>query len=163
MWRALNLISLCIHTVWSRSALFSNRMLKTNVDSSQTKWMYRLIWVYTGRTCYKVVFDLERFSCIDTVFHITKTCLYNFDPFKPHVYIVKLGFTEVCIICLISAQNIDCMYMLELSQHSAESNQGLYCLLRPVSVPRRHAWCNLLTQYLVYIQHHLKLNPCHPE
>ena len=36
--------------------------------------------------------------------HITKTCLYNFDPVKPHFYIVKLGFTGVCIIFLISAQ-----------------------------------------------------------
>ena len=36
---------------------------------------------------------------------ITKTCLYNFDPLKPHFYIVKLGFTGVCIIFLISAQN----------------------------------------------------------
>ena len=31
-------------------------------------------------------------------FHsIMKTCLYNFDPFKPHFYIVKLGFTGVLI------------------------------------------------------------------
>ena len=29
---------------------------------------------------------------------ITKTCLYNFDPRKPHFYIVKLGFTGVNII-----------------------------------------------------------------
>ena len=29
---------------------------------------------------------------------ITKTCLYNFDPLKPHFYIVKLGFTGVNII-----------------------------------------------------------------
>ena len=36
--------------------------------------------------------------------HITKTRLYNFDPFKPHFYIVKLGFTRAYIICLISAQ-----------------------------------------------------------
>ena len=35
---------------------------------------------------------------------ITKTCLYNFDPLKPHFYIVKLGFTGVYIIFLISAQ-----------------------------------------------------------
>ena len=34
---------------------------------------------------------------------ITKTCLYNFDPLKPHFYIVKLGFTGVDIICIISA------------------------------------------------------------
>ena len=40
---------------------------------------------------------------------ITKTCLYNFD-----FYIVKLGFTGVYIIFLISAQNIDCGYSLEL-------------------------------------------------
>ena len=36
--------------------------------------------------------------------HITKTCLYNFDPLKPHFYIVKLGFTGVYIIFLILAQ-----------------------------------------------------------
>ena len=33
---------------------------------------------------------------------ITKTCLYNFDPLKPHFYTVKLGFTGVYIIFLIS-------------------------------------------------------------
>ena len=35
---------------------------------------------------------------------ITKTYLYNFDPLKPHFYIVKLGFTRVYINFLISAQ-----------------------------------------------------------
>ena len=44
---------------------------------------------------------------------ITKTCLYNFDPLKPHFYIVKLGFTGVNIIFLNSAHNIDCGYSLE--------------------------------------------------
>ena len=44
---------------------------------------------------------------------ITKTCLYNVDPLKPHFYIVKLGFTGVYIIFHISAQNIDCGYSLE--------------------------------------------------
>ena len=44
---------------------------------------------------------------------ITKTYLYNFDPLKPHFYIVKLGFTGVYIILLISAENIDCGYSLE--------------------------------------------------
>ena len=44
---------------------------------------------------------------------ITKTCLYNFDPLKPHFYIVKLGFTGVYIIFLIFARNIDCGYSLE--------------------------------------------------
>ena len=45
--------------------------------------------------------------------HITKTCLYDFDPLKPHFYVVKLGFTGVYTIFLISAQNIDCEYLLE--------------------------------------------------
>ena len=33
---------------------------------------------------------------------ITKIYLYNIDPLKPHFYIVKLGFTGVYIIFLIS-------------------------------------------------------------
>ena len=49
-----------------------------------------------------------------TLSGITKTYLYNFDPLKPHFYIVKLGFTGVYIIFLISDQNIDCEYSLEL-------------------------------------------------
>ena len=44
---------------------------------------------------------------------ITKTYLYNFDPLKPHFYIVNLGFKRVYIIFLISAQNIYCGYSLE--------------------------------------------------
>ena len=35
---------------------------------------------------------------------ITKTCLYNIDPVNPHFYIVKLGFTGVYFIFLISSQ-----------------------------------------------------------
>ena len=53
-----------------------------------------------------LVFNLSRSD-------ITKTSLYNFDPLKPHFYIVKLGFTGVYIIFLISAENIDCGYSLE--------------------------------------------------
>ena len=56
--------------------------------------------------------------------YIRKTCLYNFDPLKPHFYIVKLGFTGVYIIFLISAQNIDCGYSLE-PPHRGGSNEYL--------------------------------------
>ena len=35
--------------------------------------------------------------------YIRKTYLYNFDPLKPHFYTVKLAFTGVYIIFLISA------------------------------------------------------------
>ena len=35
-----------------------------------------------------------------------KTYLYNFDPLKPHFYMVKRGFTGAYIIFLISAQAV---------------------------------------------------------
>ena len=53
---------------------------------------------------------------------IMKTCLYNFDPLKPHFYVVKLGFAGVYIIFLISAPNIDCGYSLE-PPHRGGSNE----------------------------------------
>ena len=59
---------------------------------------------------------------------ITKTRLYIFDPLKPHFYIVKLGFTGVFIIFLISAQNIDCGYSLEPPRRggSNEYSQSMF-------------------------------------
>ena len=62
---------------------------------------------------------------------ITKTCLYNFappPPLKPHFYIVKLGFTGVYIIFLISAQNIDYWYSLEPPRRSGsnENPQSMF-------------------------------------
>ena len=53
---------------------------------------------------------------------ITKTYLYDTDPLKPQFNIVKLGFTGVYIIVLISAQNIDCGYSLE-PPHRGGSNE----------------------------------------
>ena len=44
---------------------------------------------------------------------ITKTYLYNFDPLKPHFYIVKLGFTRITLFFLFLLKNIDCGYSLE--------------------------------------------------
>ena len=49
----------------------------------------------------------------DAVVHHHENMPIYFDPLKPHFYIVKLGFTGVFIIFLISAQNIDCGYSLE--------------------------------------------------
>ena len=48
--------------------------------------------------------DVPSQSVWRPLFLITKTRLYSFDPLKPHFYIVKLGFTWVYIIFLISAQ-----------------------------------------------------------
>ena len=58
-----------------------------------------------SRTVLSPVFCDKTGRQITYIFEpITKTCLYNFDPLKPHFYIVKLGFTGVYIIFLISAQ-----------------------------------------------------------
>ena len=66
-------------------------------------------------TVFKVTMKVHNNGSAEPVFsvHITKTCLYNFDPLKPHFYIVKLGFAGVQVIFLISAQNMDCWYSLE--------------------------------------------------
>ena len=68
-------------------------------------------------------------TSISNKYHITKTCLYNFDPLEPHFYIVKLGFTGVYIIFLISAQNIDCGYSLDPPRRggSNEYPQSMFC------------------------------------
>ena len=62
-------------------------------------------------------------SKLDTLVrrYITKTCLYNFDPLKPHFYIVKLGFTGVYIIFLVLLVNIDCGYSLELPRRGGSN------------------------------------------
>ena len=61
----------------------------------------------SGSLCYVIVAFPGFVAYISSygafVFAITKTRLYNFDPLKPHFFIVKLGFTEVYIIFLISA------------------------------------------------------------
>ena len=61
-------------------------------------------------------------------YSITKTRLYNFDPLKPHYYIIKLGFAGLCVIFLISAQNIDCGYSLESPRRggSNEYRQSMF-------------------------------------
>ena len=50
-----------------------------------------------------------------------KACLNNFDPLKPHFYIVKLGFTGVYIIFLFLLKNKDCGYSLELPQRGGSN------------------------------------------
>ena len=95
------------------------------IQSAYKEWrMGRLIWAtmstYAGRHCFlldtaksaRFCYSIYRRTKIAA--HITKTCLYNFDPLKPHFYIVKLGFTGVYIIFfLFLLKNIDCGYSLE--------------------------------------------------
>ena len=73
-----------------------NRTVIREMTDKESYYIYSIFLIYF----YKSV----QLLCI------TKTNLYNFDPtpppppLKPHFYIVKLGFTGVYIIFLISAQ-----------------------------------------------------------
>ena len=63
-----------------------------------------------GRNVRKCTFEHVRSAKIQislricAEWSITKTRIYNFDPLKPHFYVVKLGFTRVYIIFLIFAR-----------------------------------------------------------
>ena len=102
---------------------------KTHTKSYLKMRFVLVIWYITSRKhaykfrwedSYEVVSENE--VCTSYLIHyITKTCLYNFDPLKPHFYIVKLGFTGVYIIFHISAQNIDCGYSLEPPRRSGSN------------------------------------------
>ena len=68
-------------------------------ETDTTPWM----WLWYGNQAilsHKGIFSSRKHTCY-------------FDPLKPDFYIVKLGYTGVYIIFLISAQNIDCGYSLE--------------------------------------------------
>ena len=52
--------------------------------------------------------------------NITKTCLYNFDPLKPHFNIVNLGFTGIYIIFLNFARK---HRLWEISEFVSENVQ----------------------------------------
>ena len=68
------------------------------VRKTLTAWMLKMFQVFIVCTCQNIM----------------KTCLYNFDPLKPHFYIVKLGFTGYTLFFLFLLKNIDCGYALEL-------------------------------------------------
>ena len=75
--------------------------------------MHRLVWDFLRQDSIVYIFlafvifgpvpGFSKFNPFD-FYYITKTYLYNSDPIKPHFYIIKLGFTGVYIIFLISAQ-----------------------------------------------------------
>ena len=81
-------IELHINAVWS--------------EFSESSFVEMYKWIHTGKVTITK-------HCLP----ITKTCLYNFDPLKPHFYIVKLGFTEYTLFFLFLLKHIDCGYSLE--------------------------------------------------
>ena len=90
---------------------------------------------------------------------ITKTCLYNFDPLKPHFYTVKLGFTGVYIIFLISAQNIDCGYSLEPPRRggSNEYSQSMFLSrnMKNIRIFYLKIFNLLVVKFSIYLNRHV--------
>ena len=94
--------------------MFLSKNKKNNVYPCKPQFYYIKVGL-RGSKLYRQVFGMERVNKPQTKEKqsnwfplpqkgdITKTCLYNVDPFKPHIYIVKVGFTGVYIF-LIFAQ-----------------------------------------------------------
>ena len=61
--------------------------------------------------------------------HISKTSLYNFDPLKPHFYIVKLGFTaSTLFFSYFCSKHRLWILVRTASPHSKPINYILQCL-----------------------------------
>ena len=79
------------------------RMLKLKMYGKRPKILKTLFHTLIfAQLLFSMQLFLKIFSemgnSLDSGSVITKTRLYNFDPRKPHFYIVKLGFTGVYII-----------------------------------------------------------------
>ena len=66
--------------------------------SNRVGWFCKRTMNQTVRMCrLTFTFDFRTKNQDHFFMNITKTCLYDFNPLKPHFYIIKLGFTEVYI------------------------------------------------------------------
>ena len=79
LWKKAQLSEHILYVRVSKHRIFTTLRKCTNLSMQ----VYMLIWCFAE--------------------HITKTCQYNFDPLKLYFYIVKMGFTGVYIIFLLSA------------------------------------------------------------
>ena len=94
---------------------------------------------------------------------ITKTYLYNFDPLKPHFYIVKLGFTGVYIIFLISAQKHRLWYSLEPPRRGGSYEYHNLCLEKKYVKYRNFLSENfhfLVVKFSVYLNRRISVMTC---
>ena len=86
--------------------------------------------------------------------YITKKYLYNFDPLKPHFYIVKRGLQGYTLFFLFLLKNIDCGYSLEPPRRggSNEYPQSMYCAeIRKISEFLSENFQFLVVKFSVYL------------
>ena len=98
--------------------LLTDTQLLRHLDTVGRVSATREITFVTVSFFFLYTIRLMRGFCLKEKNVITKTCLYNFDPLKPHFYIVKLGFTGVCIIFLISAQKHRLWVLIRTASHN---------------------------------------------
>ena len=96
----------CMHTTLNN--VDSTLIQRQDVESTVNRRCLKLCayWNMLISTVLTLSIWTKLFCVCICYIHETsrKTYLYNFDPLKSHFYIVKLGFTGVYIIFLISAQ-----------------------------------------------------------
>ena len=96
---------------------------RTKTLSGQHQTSQETRFIKVSHACCKYGYAFRRHA-------ITTTCLYNFDPLKTHFYIVKLGFTGVYIIFLISAQNHRLWVLVRTSSRRFSRVPTIYVLSR---------------------------------
>ena len=138
-------ISLCIASLPSDQGFPCP--LTESLDIKQNHWLKRFcwqIWTWTIRIYSK---------------KHTKKCLYNFDPLKPHFYIVKLGFTGVYISFLISSQNMDGEYSLQPPRRGGSNEYPQYMFwaenMENIIFFLSEIFHFLVVKFLVYLNRHV--------
>ena len=106
IFSAKNIRISCIESARTVNEMTLNKLVKLTTLWTTGSWSILIYAAVSKQSFFSFEMRMLKLA-------ITKTCLYNFDPLKPHFYLVKLGFTGVYIIFLIPAQNIDCGYSLE--------------------------------------------------
>ena len=89
---------------------------------------------------------------------ITKTCLYNLDPLKPHFYIVKLGLQGYTLFFLFLLKKIDCGYSLEPPQRGGSNEYPQFMLLaeiRKISEFLSENFQFFMVKFSVYLNRHV--------
>ena len=106
-------------TVDYKCVLFEHKKQLTLHNS----WMLLLIFVWYSVSLDVLGSKLDPLVKYWMSVFTTKTYLYNFDPRKPHFYIVKLRFTGVYIIFLISAQKHRLWVLVRTASSSSNEYQ----------------------------------------
>ena len=98
-------ISLGIRPVWSESSLSAWRKLGSlathwahSEDSDQTGQMPRQIWVFTGRTCHFVGFDMRRLIYNDRAKHKIIKGFLAVRPSLPSSMQNAVKFAKICLV-----------------------------------------------------------------